>query len=41
VTEKLLNAGFVKVEEDEVMCIPPSDCQYFWKDRFVIPIAER
>ena len=39
---KLKAAGFVTVEEDEILGItPPPDCEYFWKDRFLIPIATR
>ena len=41
VTEKLLAAGFARVESGDCVCHPPSDCEYFWKDRFIVPRAVR
>lgn len=38
---KLLNAGFSRVEDDQVLCAPREGCTYFWKDRFLIPRAIR
>jgi guanidinoacetate N-methyltransferase len=40
-TRKLYTAGFTRVEEDECMCQPPPDCEYFWKDRFIVPIVTK
>ena len=41
VTRKLQAVGFATVEEDECLCEPTQFCEYFWKDRFLIPIATR
>eukprot|EP00435_Cladocopium_sp_Y103_P055320 s2555_g18.t1 len=38
---KLLKAGFREVKEDQVLCRPRPGCSYFWKDRFLIPMAIR
>ena len=40
-TAKLRAAGFESVEEDEILCRPPTDCEYFWKDRFLVPMATK
>uniref|UniRef100_A0A7S2VNS4 Guanidinoacetate N-methyltransferase n=1 Tax=Zooxanthella nutricula TaxID=1333877 RepID=A0A7S2VNS4_9DINO len=40
-TSKLLAAGFASVEEDQVQCTPRRGCTYFWKDRFLVPLARR
>ena len=40
-TRKLHAAGFSLVEEEELLCEPPADCEYFWKDRFIIPMCTR
>lgn len=40
-THKLYAAGFTNVDEEEVMCKAPLECEYFWKDRFLVPIATR
>jgi len=38
---KLLQAGFSRVDEDQVECKPREGCVYFWKDRFLVPCAIR
>ncbi|CAE7763334.1 gamt-a [Symbiodinium sp. CCMP2592] len=38
---KLRDAGFTKVEHEQVACTPRPGCTYFWKDRFLVPIATR
>ena len=38
---KLRDAGFTRVEHDQVACTPRPGCTYFWKDRFLVPIATR
>ena len=32
-TSRLHAAGFAQVSSEECECIPPADCEYFWKDR--------
>lgn len=34
---KLRAAGFTCVDDDEVLCTAPPNCEYFWKDRFLVP----
>jgi predicted methyltransferase len=38
---KLREAGFAAVESDEVEVSPPPDCEYFWGQRFIVPVVTR
>eukprot|EP01062_Namystynia_karyoxenos_P038030 TRINITY_DN27649_c0_g2_i1.p2 TRINITY_DN27649_c0_g2~~TRINITY_DN27649_c0_g2_i1.p2 ORF type:complete len:304 (+),score=74.32 TRINITY_DN27649_c0_g2_i1:84-914(+) len=37
----LAKAGFSCVSHSEVCCAPERHCRYFWKDRFLVPLARR